>query len=272
MRTVSLCPEKAQKYREAIDDWLSVRTHTLEEAQKLHGKLLHASNVIHAGRTYVTALESFLSVFGDSLFKPRTPLRTTRKELLWWRDVLAGLPIRTPILGRVDAIMLEAYSDTSSNFGVGIVFQGRWDAWKYKPQTQKDVQRRIGWAEAVGLKLLVSLLDYINLLDDPLRQYIVFCDNQGVVEAWHNGRSRNPDTNKVIRRLHTRLSLNSCRLCVRYIASADNPTDCPSRGLSPPPPASLQLPPFPTPCALAGDFARVHDAGSSRNTYQPPYA
>ena len=46
---VSLSKEKKTKYRATIEGWLLKSIHTLEEVQKLYGKLLHASLIIPAG-------------------------------------------------------------------------------------------------------------------------------------------------------------------------------------------------------------------------------
>ena len=47
--TVSIPFSKKEKYKLAIETWHTWVLHTLEEAQKLYRKLLHASNVIPAG-------------------------------------------------------------------------------------------------------------------------------------------------------------------------------------------------------------------------------
>lgn len=48
-RQVSITAEKRQKYLQAITEWKDKCTHTLEETQKLYGKLLHVCLVIPAG-------------------------------------------------------------------------------------------------------------------------------------------------------------------------------------------------------------------------------
>ena len=47
--TVSVTAGKKEKYKVAIEEWLSKLVHTLEEVQKLYGKLLHISIIIPAG-------------------------------------------------------------------------------------------------------------------------------------------------------------------------------------------------------------------------------
>jgi len=68
--------KKKTKYLGAIAQWQSHQTHTLDEVQKLYGKLLHACLVVPAGRAYLTTLESMLGIFHNHPFMPRTPPRT----------------------------------------------------------------------------------------------------------------------------------------------------------------------------------------------------
>ena len=65
---VMLTEKKKEKYKAAIRDWLSHPTHTLEETQKLYGKLLHASLTLPTGHTYLTNLETLLGSFQSKLF------------------------------------------------------------------------------------------------------------------------------------------------------------------------------------------------------------
>ncbi len=73
--TVDLTAKKREKYIQTIVDWKKKPLHTLDETQKLLGKLLHATQVVPGGRAYLTCLEAFLGVFGDTPLMPRRPPR-----------------------------------------------------------------------------------------------------------------------------------------------------------------------------------------------------
>ena len=45
-KKVSLLDSKKEKYRKAISEWRQCPTHTLEDTQKLYGKLLYACHII----------------------------------------------------------------------------------------------------------------------------------------------------------------------------------------------------------------------------------
>ena len=103
-----------------------------------------------------------------------------------------SIPVPTPIINP------HAYSDTSSETGIGITINNKWQAWRLLPGWKAD-GRDIGWAKAVGFLLLIlTLTPYI-----PKGSHIkVFRDNRGVVEGWWKGRSQNRPTNNVFRDIH----------------------------------------------------------------------
>ncbi|GJE98767.1 hypothetical protein PsYK624_150030 [Phanerochaete sordida] len=125
--------------------------------------------------------------------------------------------------------------------------------------SQRLEHRDIGWAEAVGFELLVrALLDW----DDCPYDFRVQGDNQGVVEGWRNGASRNPQVNRVFRRVFA-LETSHSRTChLQYVASGRNPADDPSRGHYPP--RSLLLPPVTLPPELLPFLAEA-DLSVSRS-------
>jgi hypothetical protein len=125
-RSVSLPVSKKQKYAEAIRAWHSARTHTLNEAEKLHGKLLHASLVITKGRPFLVNIEAFLGVFHNAPFKPRTPPRHLQEDLHWWAAALAHPNVPSPLRTSITMADLSAFSNASSEVGIGIVIGERW--------------------------------------------------------------------------------------------------------------------------------------------------
>lgn len=262
-KVVAIPPLKAAKYLRAIEDWRRTRTHTLEDVQKLYGKLLHASLVVPAGRAYLTNLEAMLGIFHNNPFLPRTPPSGTPADLQWWAHTLAQPVIRRPIPGPCEVLDVHAFSDASSGIGIGIVIGARWRAWKLLPGWQRD-GRDIGWAEAIGFEFLVRCL---LRSDPPYTDIVVFGDNIGVVEGWWNGRSRNKATNEVFKRIHTFLEPTGCRIHTRYVESAFNPADDPSRGRYPP--AHLLLPPFPIPAETRPFLADVDSPCSARESPNP---
>lgn len=256
--TVSLAPAKAARYLEAITVWQAKVTHTLEEVQKLYGKLLHASLIRPAGRAYLTRLEEMLGIFHDRPFMPRTPPKGISGDLEWWKGELLKSCLARPIPGGPCIVHdLNAYSDASSGFGIGIIIGEQWRAWRLRPGWKKD-GRDIGWAEAVGFLFLV-----ITVLPSCSQgaTYKVYGDNIGVVEGWWTGRSRNRQTNNIFRLVHAFSDASGSTFVTRYIPSKANPADKPSRGIYPP--VRYLLPPIPIPFELQPFVANYDDDPTS---------
>lgn len=246
-RTVALPLPKRQKYLRAIEDWQSKSTHALDETQKLHGKLLHASLVLTDGRPYLTSLESFLGIFVDSPFKPRTPPKALHHDLQWWGQALAHPTVERPIPGPAVVRDTAAYSDASSGVGLAITIGNRWRAWRLVPGWKSD-NRDIGWAEAAAFYFLTASLAAHH---SDGGNFQVYGDNQGVVEGWWKGRSRNRPTNEVFKQIHQLARNTHCSFFTRYVPSGSNPADPPSRGkyysfslLLPAPPIPASFQPF----------------------------
>ena len=173
--TVSLPDSKKEKYLQAIQEWEMKPRHTLDEAQKLYGKLLHACHVVPAGRAYLTNLEAFMGACHDRPFCPHYPPRRTPSDLSWWKERLSQPTVVRPIPGPFPVIDTDAYSDASLETGIGITVRGRWRAWRLLPGW-KDEGRDIGWAEAVGFWFLILTL----APSAPRGAHIkVFGDNRG---------------------------------------------------------------------------------------------
>ena len=162
-------------------------THVLKDVQKLYGKLLHASLMVPMGQAYLTNLETMLGFFSNHPFVPHHAPHDTANDLIWWKDTLSSPVLSRPIPGPSSLVDLQAYSDASSGIGVAITISNKWQAWCLLPGWKSD-NCDIGWAEAVSFKLLFQML---TTSEAPGTHLKVYGDNQGVVEGWWKGCSRN---------------------------------------------------------------------------------
>lgn len=178
----------------------------------------------------------------------------------WWKERLSRSSLTRPIPGPVSVLALDAFSDASSSVGVGICLKRHWRAWALAENWTGNgrEQRDIGWAEAVGFELLIHAIAASKPLHNHIR---VYGDNQGVVEGWRNGRSRNLAVNTVFRRIHQFTQAEGLHIYPSYVQSAHNPADGPSRGIFPP--ASLLIPIFKIPEALEGVIFDTHSKSIS---------
>ena len=122
--------------------------------------------------------------------------------------------------------------------------QGQWRVWYLQLGWNTD-RRDIGWAESVGFELLTHALLCIV---QPGSALLVYGDNQGVIEAWHCGRSRNRHINHLFKQLVPELICTNCDVVTWYVPSRGNPTDPLSRSFFPS--LSLLLPPIDLPGEL----------------------
>lgn len=242
-KTVALPETKKEKYRRAIEEWRQRTTHTLEDTRKLYGKLLYTCHIVPQGRAYLTNFEKMMGIFHERPFTPRHPPKQLTDDLTWWHLLLSRPRLVREIPGRRHVTDVHGFSDASSSTGIGIILGDKWRAWRLLPGWNRE-GRDIGWAEAVAMELLVrTIFQHHNL--PGIR---VFGDNTGVVEGWWTGRSRNAETNKVFRRIHRLVDENVSFLTTRYVNTAHNPADNPSRGIYPP--EHLLLPPIIIPSEL----------------------
>jgi hypothetical protein len=239
-KRVALPESKKEKYSRAISEWKEKSTHTLEDTRRLYGKLLYACHVVPRGRAYLTNLEKMMGTFHDRPFLPRHPPKHLNDDLTWWSTLLSQTPISREIPGNRPIIDIRACSDASSSVGIGITIGDKWRAWRLLPGW-KASGRDIGWAEAVGMEFLVRTI----LQNYSLPGIKVYGDNNGVIEGWWTGRSRNAETNRVFKRIHDLLESKDTVLTTRYIHTTNNPADAPSRGHYPP--KRLLLPPIDIP-------------------------
>lgn len=236
-KMVSLPDNKKEKYLKAIDEWRNRSKHTLEDTRRLYGKLLYTCHIVPQGRAYLTCFEKLMGCFHERPFMPRHPPKALADDLTWWQHVLTRPLLSRLIPGGRHITDVEGFSDASSSTGIGIVLGNQWRAWRLLPGWDQE-GRDIGWAEAVGMELLLRAI----LRNRSLPGIKVFGDNNGVVEGWWTGRSRNSETNKVFKRIHRILDENDSILTTRYVNTVNNPADAPSRGKYPP--RHLLLPPI----------------------------
>lgn len=86
---ISMGPKKKVKYLLAIQEWSAHTVHPLNGVQKLYGKLLHICLVVPSGHTYLTELETMLSVSSTNPFMSYYPPSSLHDDLSWWQHILS---------------------------------------------------------------------------------------------------------------------------------------------------------------------------------------
>jgi hypothetical protein len=225
---VTLLNRKREKYHEAVQLLLAAQAVSKREAESVFGKLHHAALVLPEGRTYLIDLSYDLSNYSSSSFATRHLGCGTRRDLQWWKERLLrpldprALPYPTDLWDP------RAYSDASSKIGVAIWINGFWRTWRLRRGWESD-DRKIAWAEAAGFLLLARAVAAMPGAQG--RHVILWGDNRVVVEGWWNSASRNRAVNAIFRQLHSDAPSLGITAHARYVRSAENPADNPSRGV-----------------------------------------
>ncbi|CAE6477081.1 unnamed protein product [Rhizoctonia solani] len=231
-RSVSIPPKKREKFLAKINAWISSDKVTLKLTQQLIGSLVHCTNLIHEGRAWLAGLIQFSTSFPHTRklrFITRPKPDYAARDALWWKERLNN-ECTNRIAHPPPVYHHHFYMDASTSFGITIIVNNRWAAWRLM-QGWKSDHRDIGWAEMSALELTLEAAITCDIHDATLHFH---SDNQGVVFAMAAGRSRNTPQNEAIKRIYARASIFGLRIRTSYIASSENPADPPSRGIPTP--------------------------------------
>jgi hypothetical protein len=234
-REVLIPEDKRTKYLDAVMMTQSRDSISLESLRSLCGKLSHVSMIVLEGRVNLRALWRMLANMEakEMHVKASWKLQESQmKDLAWWETKLgeARIGIQLCTMAIPDD-SFGLYCDASTSFGIGIVIERKAEAFKFKPgwQSAGDVSRDIGYAEFAALHFL--LFFFFSSRQIRNHHIKVHSDNAGVVGAWKNRSSRNPEQNEILGQILRMLIKRQCFMTLEYIRSADNPADAPSRGV-----------------------------------------
>lgn len=230
-RTVQIPQAKKSKFKNRCQPWSFGQKRTLRDGQQLLGSLNHCCLVLRSSRTKLHSLRSFICRFppGASPFLSLAVSTSLAADIDWWKHAFDS-----PFLGSTIAIppaplSLPIFVDASTSWGIGILINNKWAAWKLLPGALLD-GRGIGWAEMVAVELAVSLLCSAHPRNS---HFLIHSDNQGVIGAISSSFSRGASQNSSLSRLSSVLLNHDSFLTTKYIATALNPADPVSRGFLP---------------------------------------
>lgn len=230
-RTVQLPTSKISKYVTHLQPWLSAKSATLIEAQKLLGSLSHCALAVPNGSSHLPQLYKFIAGFSTSKssFVRHQVSSALHSDLQWWNDQFlhsfCGRGIKEPPPPLLDKVFVDA----STSWGIGIVVNSSWSAFRFLPQAFTD-GRNIGWAEMLAVELCVVTLTHLY---PPNSHIIIHSDNQGVLAAITNQYSRGLHANQSLQRMSHSLLSHDLWITGKYIPSKQNQADSISRGILP---------------------------------------
>jgi len=227
-KTVQIPDDKKARYLLKLNPWTPSNKFTLCDSQSLLGTLVHCSLAMPDGQSRLPALSHFTASFNSapSPFVRKAPNPSVLSDIVWWRKHLstnfAGSHLHRP----PPPNSVEFWVDASTDWGIGIVFNGNWDSWKFNSNWRSN-GRNIGWAEFVAIEigLIVAISSGFSNTHFTIRS-----DNQGVIHAIIGGKSRSPEQNTVLQRITLLLNSHNLWISSLYVPSSDNLADLPSRG------------------------------------------
>ncbi|SJL14075.1 uncharacterized protein ARMOST_17530 [Armillaria ostoyae] len=228
-KTVSLPESKRLKYLSRVRRFIDLYQHArapLSHTLTLQGSLVHIAFVYPLGRSHLPSLFYFSSGFNGSSSARRYPSNPLIRDLRWWDSTLSSPCISRSLKPHGPTLPLDIFVDASTDWEIGIVVDGSWDAWRLIPGW-KDQGRNIGWLEALAVELVIYAVMERGIQDASI---IVHSDNQGVIGSFDKGRSRSFSMNLAIQRCSAVLAEKNIHLSLTYVASAANPADPISRG------------------------------------------
>ncbi|OBZ78926.1 hypothetical protein A0H81_01330 [Grifola frondosa] len=240
-RTVSLPEVKRLKYVAKLTAFVEKARDgrvSQKDTMSINGTLSHITFIYPRGRSYLTNLCAFIASFRNK-HAPRYPPRSMISDLTWWLQTLGVSGVRRSLTPRGPLKDIGIWVDASTDWGIGIIVDGRWAAWKWRlPTAQwKTHGRDIGWAEMIAVELAARFVEQLGYKDSDI---LVRGDNSGVVGAVTRGRSRNFQANESIRRTEVlSMSLN-IYFRLEYVNTKVNKADPVSRGK--PDPSMARLP------------------------------
>ena len=228
-KLVSLPDEKRLKFHNRVQVFInsfSRRRCTLKEVERIHGSLCHVAFVHVEGSSRLPSLSNFAASFKGNELIRRYPSRSMMTDLRWWLEELAKPDFFRELRPRGEMQDLGLYVDASTSWGIGIVIQGRWAAFKLHPDWKIE-GRDICWLETLALEFLIHLLDAMGICNTHL---LIHSDNTGAIGALDKGRSPNYHINLSVRRMYTILVSRFITHHLKYVSSEDNPADPILRG------------------------------------------
>jgi hypothetical protein len=125
---VSLSNKKRLKYLNKVVDFLNSSTVTEKEVTSIHGTLQHITFVYSNGCAYLPALSHIITHFPNKWARHHTSPAVC-KDMLWWKETLPLHSVSHSLLPHLQA-SYDIWVDASTLWGIGILIDQRWMAWK----------------------------------------------------------------------------------------------------------------------------------------------
>ena len=145
-KTVQIPAPKKLRYLSKLEPWREGQKFSKKDTESVLGTLVHCSLAVPEGRSRLPSISRFAASFNhfSSSFVRRSPNPSVIADISWWRSQLSADFCGSALSNPPVASTVEFWVDASSSWGVGVVFDNVWEAWKFIPGWNTD-GRNIGW-------------------------------------------------------------------------------------------------------------------------------
>jgi len=242
-RTVSLPESKRIKYAFRLRTFLDSYSHKQafkRDVEKVCGTLAHCTFIFPHGRSYLSNLYRWIADF-PSEFVPRYMRSSVISDLRWWLHILDTPQPPRSLAPPPPTRDYGIWVDASTGTGIGVLWNGLWDAWVARSGWRNHTGHDIGWLETVAVELAIRITCLFGISNASV---LIRSDNEGVIGSFRKGRCSNLASNMSIRRSDNFLRSSNISITLIYVNTEINLADPISRGLLPP---SSQRIPFHVP-------------------------
>ena len=142
-------------------------------------------------RSFLCSLAHFAHIFRTPRAKLAPPPRAVIADLSWVWFIVSISPTAMPLACQTP-LDIGWWGDASSSFGIRVVVNDHWVAWKWAPgiKVGPGLDFDINWAEAIAVELGLRLAIHLRATNGLCnRQIIAHSDNQGIVAVVNRGHS-----------------------------------------------------------------------------------
>lgn len=140
-KTVALPERKREKYLEKTRTFLDAaraRRVVLRDVYSIIGTLSHIAFVFREGRAFLPALSKCAADYRGNLWQERWLSHRALSDLAWWADILAQPRPGRSLKPKGPPVDLGVWVDASEAWGIGVFFDGKWDAWRLRNGWKSD--------------------------------------------------------------------------------------------------------------------------------------
>jgi hypothetical protein len=179
-RQVSLPEKKRLKFLRRVTDFISNFERSqcqLRDVERIHGSLCYISFIYRSGRSRLPSLSNFAASFHGNEFTRRYPPHSLISDLKWWAKELQTAGFYRQLVPRGPPLDLGNFVDASTSWGIGIIIERKWTAYKLAP-TWKIPGRDICWLETIAVEIIAyydDTFDRLRSLHDDNTPAVTVC-------------------------------------------------------------------------------------------------